>query len=73
VTRTAAFRDVDEAIGFCRDALGHRDRWGGSAAKLSATPRGPIIRIHPKRIISFGIDETDTPAHGLTVNARDIG
>ena len=44
----------------------------GSAEAIANDPRGPIIRIHPKLVISFGIDETDTPAHSLTVNARDV-
>ena len=33
---------------------------------------GPLIRIHPKRIISFGIDEPDTEAHQLTTNRRNV-
>ena len=33
---------------------------------------GPLIRIHPKRIISFGIDEPDTEAHQLTANRRNV-
>ena len=45
----------------------------GHAEALADAPGGPIIRIHPERIISFGIDESDTPAHSLTVNARDVG
>jgi len=32
----------------------------------------PLIRIHPKRIISFGIDEPDTEAHQLTANRRNV-
>ncbi|MDI6104449.1 PPOX class F420-dependent oxidoreductase [Actinoplanes sp. NEAU-A12] len=32
----------------------------------------PIIRIHPRRVISFGLDEPDGDAHQLTVNKRDI-
>jgi len=44
----------------------------GTAEALTDGPRGPIIRIHPGRVISFGIDETDTPAHSLRVNARDV-
>jgi pyridoxamine 5'-phosphate oxidase family protein len=31
----------------------------------------PVIRIHPRRIISFGIDEDREP-HQLTLNARTI-
>lgn len=34
---------------------------------------GPIIRIHPRRIISFGIEEPDREAHELTANNRDVG
>lgn len=45
----------------------------GRAEALDETQGGPLIRIHPERIISFGIDESDTPAHSLTVNARDVG
>ncbi|MBU2670160.1 PPOX class F420-dependent oxidoreductase [Actinoplanes bogorensis] len=32
----------------------------------------PIIRIHPKRILSFGLDEPDTDAHALTLNSRTV-
>ena len=32
----------------------------------------PIIRIHPRRVIAFGIDEPDSEAHGLTVSKRNI-
>jgi pyridoxamine 5'-phosphate oxidase family protein len=45
----------------------------GHAEALAEAEGGPLIRIHPERIISFGIDETDTPAHSLAVNARDVG
>ena len=42
-------------------------------AEAVVDPRlGPIIRIHPERIISFGLDEPDTDAHSLTINARDV-
>jgi pyridoxamine 5'-phosphate oxidase family protein len=33
---------------------------------------GPLIRIHPRRIISFGIDEPDAEAHQLTANRRNV-
>ncbi|SDT79953.1 PPOX class F420-dependent oxidoreductase [Actinoplanes derwentensis] len=32
----------------------------------------PIIRIHPRRILTFGLDEPDREAHSLTVNKRDV-
>jgi pyridoxamine 5'-phosphate oxidase family protein len=31
----------------------------------------PIIRLHPRKVISFGLDE-DVAAHELTVNSRSI-
>jgi pyridoxamine 5'-phosphate oxidase family protein len=42
-------------------------------AEALSTGRGPLIRLHPKRIISFGIDEPDTEAHSLTTNSRNVG
>jgi pyridoxamine 5'-phosphate oxidase family protein len=32
----------------------------------------PIIRVHPRRILSFGLDEPDTDAHELTLNSRSV-
>lgn len=32
----------------------------------------PIIRIHPRRIISFGLDEPDLEPHSLTLNSRAV-
>jgi pyridoxamine 5'-phosphate oxidase family protein len=42
------------------------------AAEAIDDQGGPLIRIHPKRIISFGIDEPDTEAHQLTANRRNV-
>lgn len=39
----------------------------------SANFGGPLIRVHPKRVISFGIGDTDTEAHDLVANSRDVG
>ena len=32
----------------------------------------PMIRLHPKRVIAFVIDEPDNEAHKLTTNSRNI-
>lgn len=32
----------------------------------------PIIRIHPRRILSFGLDQPDAEAHSLSVNSRNV-
>jgi pyridoxamine 5'-phosphate oxidase family protein len=45
---------------------------GRAEAVPADAGRPSLIRIHPARIISFGIDEPDTEAHSLKVNARDI-
>ncbi|HEU5473334.1 MAG TPA: PPOX class F420-dependent oxidoreductase [Actinophytocola sp.] len=34
---------------------------------------GAIIRIHPKRIISFGIGETNSDVRQFTINRRTVG
>jgi pyridoxamine 5'-phosphate oxidase family protein len=50
----------------------------GRAEAVAAPPGtepgtdGAIIRIHPQRIISFGIGETDTEPHKLTPNNRNV-
>ena len=41
-------------------------------ADALTTPNGPLIRLHPRRIISFGIDEPDVEAHSLRTNSRDV-
>jgi pyridoxamine 5'-phosphate oxidase family protein len=41
-------------------------------AEALTTPNGPLIRLHPKRIISFGIDEPDVEAHSLRTNSRNV-
>lgn len=41
-------------------------------AEAVTTGEGPLIRLHPKRIIAFGVDEPDVDAHGLTLNSRDV-
>jgi pyridoxamine 5'-phosphate oxidase family protein len=38
----------------------------------SLLPAEAIIRITPKRIISFGIDDTDTEPHELVPDSRDV-
>lgn len=41
-------------------------------AEALTTQGRPLIRLHPRRIIAFGVDEPDTEAHGLTVNSRNV-
>ena len=41
-------------------------------AGAEAGPTGPIIRVHPRRIISFGIDDPDHAPHELVPNNRNV-
>jgi pyridoxamine 5'-phosphate oxidase family protein len=44
-----------------------------SPVDSAARGDGPIIRIHPRRIISFGIEGADRDPHLLVPNSRDVG
>jgi len=75
------FRNIAEngRVTFVVDDLASVQHWRprcvevrGHAEALSDLSGGPLIRIHPERIISFGIDETDTPAHSLSVSSRAV-
>jgi pyridoxamine 5'-phosphate oxidase family protein len=33
----------------------------------------PIIRIHPRRILGFGLEQLDVEPHDLALNSRDVG
>jgi pyridoxamine 5'-phosphate oxidase family protein len=35
-------------------------------------PNGALIRVRPRRVISFGIDVPDEEPHQMTVNNRDV-
>jgi pyridoxamine 5'-phosphate oxidase family protein len=41
-------------------------------AEALTIPNGRLIRLYPKRIISFGIDEPDIEAHNLRTNNRNV-
>lgn len=49
-----------------------RGRGEAITADPSTNLDGAIIRIHPTRIISFGIDEPDQEPHLLTPNSRNV-
>lgn len=60
----------------CLEIRGHAEAIAEPVDSAYATPLAgadtAIIRIHPERIISFGITEPDRHAHELTINARDV-
>jgi pyridoxamine 5'-phosphate oxidase family protein len=55
----------------CLEIRGHAEAIG-APADSSADLDGAIIRIYPRRIISFGIDEPDQEPHLLTPSTRNI-
>ncbi|HEY3872112.1 MAG TPA: PPOX class F420-dependent oxidoreductase [Actinocrinis sp.] len=54
----------------CLEIRGTAEALEGATAEAGGID-GAVIRIHPKRIISFGIDEDREP-HKLTANKRDV-
>jgi len=81
LAKSKKFRNIADngRVAFVVDDLASIEPWRprcieirGHAEAIAGGSHPPLIRIHPERVISFGIDETDTPAHSLTVNARDV-
>jgi pyridoxamine 5'-phosphate oxidase family protein len=75
------FRNVaaNGRVAFVVDDLATLKPWAprcleirGRAETVEESPAGPLIRIHPERIISFGIDEPFTSPRDLTVKARNV-
>ena len=78
----------DNRVAFVVDDIASRDPWRvrcleirGTAEQSEIAPsQGPagdhldtsIIRITPRRIISFGIDDQDTEPHQLTADIRNV-
>lgn len=60
----------------CLEIRGHAEAIAdpdGSAYERRDGMDKAIIRIHPERIISFGIGQTDIEPHRLVANNRDVG
>lgn len=56
----------------CVEIRGRGETIAAPADSASGTGSGAIIRIHPERIISFGLEQADTDAHRLRPNARNV-
>jgi pyridoxamine 5'-phosphate oxidase family protein len=54
----------------CLEIRGHAEAIA-APADSAAPVDGAIIRIHPRRIISFGMDQPDPDAHGLAPGRRN--
>lgn len=55
----------------CLEIRGRAEALAAPANSASRFP-GAIIRLYAERIISFGIDQTDTPAYELTTHNRNV-
>lgn len=55
----------------CLEIRGHAEALDAPTDSAGNTT-GPVIRIHPERIISFGIDDLDTEPHQLVADNRDV-
>jgi len=64
--RCVEIRGVGEAIVEPTDSA-----WASTASQTGFD--GAIIRVHPKRIISFGIGESTEDVREYAVNKRDVG
>jgi pyridoxamine 5'-phosphate oxidase family protein len=78
----------DDRVAFVVDDIASRDPWRvrcleirGTAEQAEIPPSQgaasdhldtTIIRVTPRRIISFGIDDQDTEPHQLTADIRDV-
>ncbi len=78
----------DDKVAFVVDDIASRDPWRvrcleirGTAEQAEIAPSQgaagdhldtAIIRVTPRRIISFGIDDQDTEPHQLTADIRDV-
>lgn len=80
LTKSQKFRNVarNGRAAFVVDDLASVEPWRvrcieirGDAEAIE-NPDAPLIRLHPKRVIAFGIDEPDTEPHHLTVSSRTI-
>jgi pyridoxamine 5'-phosphate oxidase family protein len=81
MARSKKYRNVADngRVAFVVDDLASTNPWRPRCVEIrgrgevAVDAKGtPIIRIHPQRVIGFGIDQVDTPAHSLQINARDI-
>ncbi|MEU4620201.1 PPOX class F420-dependent oxidoreductase [Actinoplanes sp. NPDC023801] len=79
MARSRKFRNVaaNGRVAFVVDDLPSTDPWRVRCLEIRGMGEAiggaaPIIRIHPRRVIAFGLDEPDTDAHHLTVHRRDV-
>ena len=80
MSQSQKFRNLatDDVVAFVVDDIVSRDPWRVRCLEIRGTAQqaeagdAAIIRVTPRRIISIGIDDTDTEPHLLSVDNRDV-
>jgi len=80
MSHSQKFRNLatDDVVAFVVDDIVSREPWRVRCLEIRGTAQqaeagdAAIIRVTPRRIISFGIDDTDTEPHLLSVDSRDV-
>jgi pyridoxamine 5'-phosphate oxidase family protein len=87
MAKSRKFRNVlaDDRVAFVVDDIYSVDPWRvrcleirGRAEAITDAQQpnggldGAIVRIHPERIISFGVDRQDLEAHDMQADIRDV-
>ena len=79
LARSRKYRNASEngRAAFVVDDVASVDPWRVRCLEIRAVAEAievdgqPLIRLHPQRVISFGLDE-DREAHEMTVHSRDL-
>jgi len=79
MSQSRKFRNIatNNKVAFVVDDIASRDPWRVRCLEIRGTAEqvaldSAIIRITPQRVISFGIDDTDTEPHLLTPDKRNV-
>jgi pyridoxamine 5'-phosphate oxidase family protein len=80
MAKSRKFRNLatNNTVAFVVDDIASRSPWRVRCLEIRGTAEqaeageSAIIRITPKRIISFGIDDTETEPHELVPDSRDV-
>ena len=81
LAKSQKFRNIatNNTVAFVVDDIFSHDPWRvrcleirGTAQQAEDAKGDALIRITPKRIISFGIDDTESEPHDLVFDSRDV-
>jgi len=78
MTRSRKYRNVADngRAAFVVDDIRSRDPWRVRCLEIRGTaevvPEQELIRVRPRRVISFGIDDADSEPHEMTTHTRDV-